>query len=351
VEVATTNVDGPGDSDVPIGVPVEIDGVKVWYFRSPTLRRTYWSPGLEGFLRGQASRFEIVHTHSVFLWPTWAAARHARAHAVPYVVSPRGMLVRDLIRRKNRLLKTAWITLFERTNLEAAAAVHFTSAIEESEARRLGIRFSKTFVVPNGVEPDNGPAGSAVRADVREILEDRSPFVLFVGRVNWKKGLDRLIPAMKRVPFARLVIAGNDEEGYLPSLRALASREGVGDRVRFLGPVQGGDKRALFAAAAVFALPSYSENFGNAALEAMAAGVPVVLTPEVGLAADAGACGAGIVTSGEPEPLGAEIGRLLRDESLRKSMGDRGRVCAIDRFAWDAVARRMRDAYTEVLRK
>ena len=106
--------------------------------------------------------------------------------------------------------------------------------------------------------------------------------MLSLGRVNWKKGLDRLIPAMEFVPGAHLVIAGNDEENYQPRLQELARLGGVADRVHFVGEARDISKWNLFAAADVFALPSYSENFGIAVLEAMASGVPVVVTKEVG---------------------------------------------------------------------
>src|SRR5262249_17761673 len=91
VEVFTTNIDGPGNSRVPVGTPVNLDAVGVRYFGSPALRRIYWSPGLGRALRSEMHRFDAVHLHSVFLWPTWAAARAARRADVPYVLSPRGM--------------------------------------------------------------------------------------------------------------------------------------------------------------------------------------------------------------------------------------------------------------------
>ena len=112
----------------------------------------------------------------------------------------------------------------------------------------------------------------------------RRPYVLFLGRLNWKKGLDRLIPAMEQVTNADLLIAGNDEENYRPELEALARRCGVADRVRFLGPVHGERKWELLSSAQILALPSYSENFGNVVLEAMAVGCAVIVTPEVGMA-------------------------------------------------------------------
>src|SRR5215510_6489655 len=84
VEVFTTNVDGPGESRVPVGVQIRLDAVRVRYFRSPTLRRIYWSPGLGRALRAEIHQFDAVHLHSVFLWPTWAAARAAKRSDVPY---------------------------------------------------------------------------------------------------------------------------------------------------------------------------------------------------------------------------------------------------------------------------
>src|SRR5512137_1024098 len=94
VQVFTTNVDGPGNSAVPLGRPVDVDGVKVWYFPSRRLRRLYWSPAMGRMLKQEVGSFDLVHLHSVFLWPTWAAARAARGSSVPYVLSPRGMLVK-----------------------------------------------------------------------------------------------------------------------------------------------------------------------------------------------------------------------------------------------------------------
>ena len=132
----------------------------------------------------------------------------------------------------------------------------------------------------------------------------RRPYVLFLGRLNWKKGLDRLIPAMQQVTNVDLLIAGNDEENYRPELEALARRCGVIDRVRFLGPSPWRKEMGLAFSAQILALPSYSENFGNVVLEAMAAGCPVFVTPEVGMASRVQEAGCGVVASGDPANLG-----------------------------------------------
>ena len=143
VEVFTTNVDGPNNSAVPLGVPVPLDGVHVRYFPSKVLRRLYWSPPLARALRSHVAGFTVVHLHSVFLWPTWVAARTARKVRTPYLISPRGMLVKKLIEMKSKFAKAAWIKLIERGNLESASAIHVTSAIEAEELQRFGWRLPR----------------------------------------------------------------------------------------------------------------------------------------------------------------------------------------------------------------
>jgi glycosyltransferase involved in cell wall biosynthesis len=130
LQVFTTNVDGPGISPTPIATPVDLDGIQIRYFPCPLVRRLYWAPALRQALHHEIGRLDIVHLHSVFLWPTWAAARAARTAGVPYVLSPRGMLVKDLIARRSRLAKSAWIHFIERSNIEQAAALHLTSELE-----------------------------------------------------------------------------------------------------------------------------------------------------------------------------------------------------------------------------
>jgi glycosyltransferase involved in cell wall biosynthesis len=341
VHVFTTNVDGPHDSDVPLGVAVPRDDVNVWYFATSTGRRLYRSPTMGRALAERIEGFDTLHLHSVFLWPTSMAASVARRKGVPYVLAPRGMLVADLIRRKSRLLKQAWIAALDRRNLAHAAAVHVTSEIERDEIVALKLPARRFAVVPNGIEL---PPRDIERAATSPGT-GRSRTVLALGRLSWKKGLDRLIPAMALVPDARLVIAGNDDEGYRPQLEAIAEACGVLDRIAFTGPVTGRAKWDLIATADVLALPSYSENFGNVVLEAMACGTPVVVTPEVGLAATVAEVSAGIVATGTPDAIGAAIARLLASPDERARMGAAGRRAAADRFSWDAIAASMEAHY------
>ena len=200
-----------------------------------------------------------MHVHSIFLWPTWAAASASRRCRVPYVVTPHGMLVKDLVYRKSRWVKRAWIRWIEKRNIEEAAALHVTSQIEANEAKAFGFRLPPIAMVPYGVDASGSKGGGTPSADLLQVLENPN-IVLFLGRINWKKGLDRLIPALSRVPRATLVLAGNDEENYRPVLERLALRSGVGERIRFVGSVYGADKAALLSKAKLLVLHGASHD-------------------------------------------------------------------------------------------
>jgi glycosyltransferase involved in cell wall biosynthesis len=223
--------------------------------------------------------------------------------------------------------------------------LHVTAEIEGDEAKALGLKLPEIFCVPNGVgwPSRHLPLAAGPFAGIRR------PYALFLSRINHKKGLDRLICAWKWVPQLALIIAGNDEEDYLPELKALARSEGVADRLNFIGPVSDEHKWALYENAEMFVLPSYSENFGNVVAEAMAMACPVVVTPEVGLAKFVREAGAGVVTSGEPSILAQAVAELHRDEFRRKRCGALGRQAAIRHLSWEGVGAQMEGEYHRIL--
>jgi glycosyltransferase involved in cell wall biosynthesis len=349
VHVFTTNVDGPGNSDVPVGRPVDVEGVQVTYFQSELLRRLYWSPSMGRALSAQTASFDLVHIHAIYLWPTLAGARAARRHRLPYVLSPRGMLVPELIRLKSRWVKNAWIALIDRHNLEAASAIHATSTVEADHLRSFGWSLPPVATIPHGVDDPRPTAGVALSADVAAVVA-KGPVVLALGRISWEKGLDRLIAALPQASGARVVIAGGDADGQAAYLAGEARRLGVSDRVTILARfVDGVDKEALFAAASIFAMTSLSENFGLAAFEAMRRGVPVLATPDVGMSEIVREIGAGVVVDPSPAAVARGLNTLLADPAASRAMGEAGRAHVVAHYSWHAVARLMEDLYRTVL--
>jgi glycosyltransferase involved in cell wall biosynthesis len=216
------------------------------------------------------------------------------------------------------------LRFIERRGFAHASAIHFTSQLEWDDALRVGLPLPSPVVIPNGVELPSRP-------DV--VRDDRT--LVFLGRVTWKKGLERVIEALPSLN-ARLLVAGNDEENLTPRLRALADSLGV--EVEFLGPVYGAAKDELLARATLFVLVSDSENFGNAVLEALAMETPAVLSRGVGLADDVMRAGAGVIGFDD-------VPGLLDDAPRRAEMGRRGRALVESSFGWARVAESIEEAY------
>jgi glycosyltransferase involved in cell wall biosynthesis len=255
------------------------------------------------------------------------------------------MLVTNLIEQRSWFVKQSWIKLIERRNLESAATVHVTSALEERELHRFGWRLPRVTIIPNGLEDVPTFSKNEVSRDVMEIATAQ-PFILFLGRISWKKGLDRLLRAFAGISLGNLAVVGPDDENLTPRLTQLARDLKIVDRVRlFPRAVVGADKEYLYQRADVFVLPSHSENFGNSVLEAMQRGIPVVVTPEVGAAEVVLSSGGGIVVSGDPEPLGAAISRIAADVALARAMGDSGKRHVMLDYSWARVAGSMEKMY------
>lgn len=337
VHVATTSVDGERDSDVPLEVAVDVDGVKVWYSRSHYLRRIYWSRTLGRRVDALLPIVDILHLHSVFLWPTLRAARAARARGVPYVLSPRGMLVPELIAARGRLRKQAWIALFERSNLRGAAMIHATSRVEHDDLLRMDLgQLPPVSVIPNGVDISDDPG----------LPRDGS--FIFVGRLSWKKRIDWIVRALVQVRGATLDVLGPDTESVRTQLQELAQQLGVSQRVNFHGEANRMDRDRMLWRARALILPSVSENFGNVVAEALACGCPAIVTPGVGAAELVRAAGAGRIVENETELAYAML-QMQNNPGLATALGSNGRGHVRRELGWPAVARQMACAYRDAI--
>jgi glycosyltransferase involved in cell wall biosynthesis len=177
--------------------------------------------------------------------------------------------------------------------------------------------------------------------------------ILFLGRLNFKKGLDLLVRSFSEIARSRddvhLVLAGPDNEGYGAKVLEWLKREGMLSRTTFAGMVTGQDKLDLLCDAELFVLPSYSENFGLAVVEAMAAGLPVVISNKVNIWREILEARAGLVVSCDAKELADAVNQLLLNPAVAKKMGCRGRAIVENKFSWERVAPRMIELYREVI--
>jgi glycosyltransferase involved in cell wall biosynthesis len=263
----------------------------------------------------------------------------AHRSGVPYIVRPLGTLNRWGIENRRPWLKKLSFRILESRILASAAGVHYTCEQELVEAGELGVS-AHPIVIPNAVEL---PARES-----RPRRHDRK-VVLFLSRIDRKKGLDLLFAAFARVrqqcPDALLVLAGAGDPAWVASLKATAERLGIAADVTWAGFLSGDDKWAALTGADVFVLPSYSENFGIALVEALACGCPVVLSDQVGIHREISRAEAGIVTPCRVDELATAILNVLTDAALRRRMSENGVRLARQQFSLEAVSRQLTAAY------
>jgi glycosyltransferase involved in cell wall biosynthesis len=343
VEVVTTTANGPTPLAATARAGGEYDGVPVRYVAAAFPRR-FFGARMRAPITAALARADICHIHGVWNVPEWWASRLARAHRVPYVVSPRGMLQPKAMLR-GRWRKAVAYSLLERRNLEGASLLHATSEQEADAIRDLGLGVA-VAVVPNGVDLDAAQrAVPGYRA--RLGIPPGAFVVLFLGRMHRIKRLDLLGSAIAEVratrPSVHLVLAGPDEHGLVPDLmQRLSAHAGA---VHALDAVSGADKWALLKDADVMVQCSDSESFGLAVVESLAAGVPVIATRTTPWQdVDTRDCGFWVEQTAAA--IAAAIRTLVDDPVRRARMGERAAALAREQYGWDAIAPVMARLYS-----
>ncbi len=354
-DIVTTDANGDTRLDVPLGVPVRESGVTTYYFpRQPPLRYTFSWPKTR-WLWQHIQEYDLIHITGVFSYSTLCTGRLASWLERPFIVAPHGMLQPWCLSYKG-WKKRPYLELAERGTLMRAAAIHALTTEEARSIRALGVT-TPIFALPNGLD-----LTEFERPPSRQVLYIRHPelqgrkVILFLARIDPKKGLDLLIEGFNRAvrngqveESTCLVIAGPDLVGYRRAIESLIGDLGVRDRVVFTGMLSGQMKQAALAAADVFVLPSRSEGFSIGVLEALAAGCPVVITEECNFQTVAEA-GAGKVVPATSEAIARALAEVLSDETLRREMGKRAVSLVQHEFAWPGIVQRMIRVYEDVLR-
>lgn len=331
-----------------------LDGLVAHLFNQPFgLPRTV-VPALESFLSNKLSDFDLVHVHGLWRYPQWVATRLARRFNIPYIVSPHGMCEPFEMARK-AWKKKIYLNLVGRQTLRTAAAIHAITNAEKDHCKQLQT-CSYIRVIPNGVDIEPPLSNQLMERYLPQevaLIPSQNPVLLFMGRLHPKKGLDILIPAftqlLQRHPGVWLVLAGPDPVGYQRELIELASSFQVQNRVLFPGMVTGLHKQALLQRADLFTLPSYSEGFSVAVLEALAAAKPVVISKTCYFN-EVLSAGCGRVVDNSVSQLAQALSDLLDlDSPTRSLIGQRGRELVEQMYTWSSIAHQMHDLYGEVL--
>ncbi|MBS1817527.1 MAG: glycosyltransferase [Acidobacteria bacterium] len=342
--IATTNADGPGQLRVPLGSVTEWQGVPAIFFQRQWSEAFKYAHALGRWVDSNVDRFQVVHIHAPLSYASIAASAAAHRRGIPFIVRPLGTL--DSWSLQQKALKKQLLLPFVSRMLQQAAAVHCTSASELSDV-------SGSFQLTNGVTIPLGVQRSLLESNPADEDErERDRYVLALSRLHPVKNLDALVDAFVTLDASgarggwRLVIGGDGDDAYTRSLDRHIARV-PGAYVQRVGWMQGDAKRMLVRGASLFALPSHHENFGVGLIEAMAAGVPVLVSEGVHLSTDIARAGAGWVCAGSVDSLCSALAHAIADDAERKARAVAARRLASG-FAWPVVARALLDLYRRV---
>jgi glycosyltransferase involved in cell wall biosynthesis len=306
-----------------------------------------FSPSTAVWLSKEIANYDLAILHGIWNFPVVAAAHGCQQHCVPYVVFPHGTLLPERVRMRSTLAKHLMRQLCVQRMLEQAARVAYTSRYEERKTEEYVGSKPTGFVIPNVVD-SAGFAGLPERGRfrLRYGIPATSQVLIHYGRIARVKGIEL---ALKAVAALRrqgrdviLAIVGGDEAGYQTQVQAAVAELHLGSAVVFAGLLEREDAKSALVDADVFVLPSYSENFAMAAVEAMLCGLPVVVSDNVGIADELAHADVGVVVALDPDAslLTKALADLLDNKERRASLAKRGRQFAIESYDSPAVAER-----------
>jgi glycosyltransferase involved in cell wall biosynthesis len=336
----------------PFGQRRKVNGVTSIYLANWFhYRALSWNPALGRYLRARLASFDAVHIFGLYDFLGPRVAKECRTRKIPYAVEPIGMFV-PIVR--NLWLKRIYHRIWGSEMLAGASAVIATAEQEKAELIAGGIAPDRIVLRRNGVD---GPELLQPRGKFRELMNIpmKAKLVLFLGRLSTKKSPDLLLEAFASAtvgesseePEMHLAFVGPDEGGMRAKLQQMTRKFAVEGRVHFSRALEGPSKWAAYRDADVFVLPSQNENFGNTAAEAVAAGTPVIVTNQCGIAPllkDV----AGVVVRHDRAELARALKELLRDDRLYGRLQS-GCAAAFQNLGWEQPLLEMETLYSKLV--
>jgi glycosyltransferase involved in cell wall biosynthesis len=353
-KIVTTNDNGANLLDVPLQRFIDYEGVLTCFFprfspKIESIREFAFSSQLTRWLWQNIAEYDFLHVHAIFSYPSTVAMAIARLQGKPYLVRPLGQLCQWSLQQSPRK-KQLYLNAIERKNLNGSRALHLTSRQEEIEVSQLDLKVPN-FILPHGLSIPNKMLDA--RQKLRQLLQvaEDEPVILFMSRLHPKKGLDYLIPALGKLDSQSftLVIAGNGSSEYEAELDRLAIAAGIQHRTRRFGFVSGEVKNLLLQGSDLFALTSHSENFGVAVLEALAVGVPVLVTPGVALASVVAENRLGYVAPMDRDAIASKFQDFFNNRQEAKAMGQNARQLVQQEYTWNSIAARLTRVYSRAI--
>lgn len=351
VDIVTTSINGDEQLDVTCNTWIESKNYRVRYFLYSHLSQFAFSASLTAWLFKHVCEYDIVHTNGMFSYPVLPAYWACQFHKIPYVITPHGMLEPWALAYK-AWKKNLYFNLLEKPALKKASTIQMLASTEAERIEHFNLPTSLA-IVPNGIHKKD-----FVSLPDSEIFYQQYPhtrnknLILFLGRIDPKKGLDLLANAYGKVftqfPQSHLIVAGQDNIGFMSTAKNYFSQAGCAEAVTFTGMLKGEQKYAALAAADIYVAPSYSEGFSISVLEGMACALPCVITTGCNFP-EAQKENAAYVVDIDAEAIANALIKCLENPQKAKEMGDRAKKLIQEHYTWDKIALKMIDVYQKIL--
>lgn len=351
VTVYTTDANGKGGYlDVPLNEPVNLGGVKVNYFHCDFgINRAFYSKNLAKRLKATVKDFDIVHVSAIWQYIQVDVYKACKAFSKPYIVSAHGSFSPWCWNQKT-LKKELYWSLFGKKTVQNAAALHFTAEGERAKAYtnvKLLTKIS-SFIVPNGTEINNTYKYTDIRKNLN--IPSNKFLLLFVGRIHRVKGIHFILKALKVInnqDFIFLIIGNKEDTEYVDQLMKLSGE--IPNNVIWHEPVPRDNLWDFYHSADIFVLPSYHENFGIVVVEAMACGLPVLISKDVAIWREVLADNAGIVVNQDVDEIARVLQDIYHNKERLRDLSSNARKSVEHRYDINKVASLMIKAYQDIL--
>lgn len=357
-EIATTNDNGKDLLDVPLykltDQLAEYGNIPIRFFPrfSPKInavREFAFSRSLTTWLWQHINEYDLVHVHAIFSYTSTIAMAIARIRKVPYLNMPHGLLCKWSL-QQSKFRKQIYLNVIERSNLLHSQSLHFTTQQEQEEFNLLKLNIP-SFILPLGVQiPILIPNA---QSHLRLLLQipTHFPILLFMSRIHPKKGLEYLIAALSKLKEYNFtfVIAGSGEPIYVQQIQDLLVTHGISDRAHLVGFVEGEIKNLYLQGSDLFTLTSHSENFGIAAIEALAAGMPVLITDGVAIAPIVKEQEIGYVTKLEINAIVVTLENFLQNFHQKLHNRSRSQQIIAENYSWQSISAQLATIYRDII--
>jgi len=352
VDIVTTNAAGPHNLRIKPHQWLAESTYRLRYFRRWGRFEVKFSPALMRWLFQHVADYDVVHGMSVFNFPAYIYCEACRWRDVPYIIHPQGMLEPWAMSNKG-WKKWTYFRWLKKPQLRRANVIHCLTKHEAEWIAALGLTTPKV-IVPNGINFESMLKGDSNAFLLRYPELANKTRLLFLHRIDPKKGLDILAKSFARLrnrfPNIHLIIAGPDSTGYWPTALRFFESAGCAAAVTCTGMLTGQDKADVLAAADVFVAPSYSEGFSMSVLEAMAAGLPSVITTGCNFP-EAAEAKVALEVPIDATAFAEAVASLIENFPAARRMGKRAREFIFQNYTWDQAARKTHEVYTAILNR